>query len=261
MAAGCGYDVPSKSSTQCRHKIEKLRKRYRAERVKPYPNSWPYFELMDHMERGPLPIDARPMSMVKYQNSNSAGNNNDESDSDDGDANYGGLDVKRSKLKSINNIVRGDLGGNLGMSSNSNRNVNRVSMNRNCGGGGGSGSQRALRGTRNTLNEKRNSHFENDASYEEEGEDEEEEGAEEKGGEEVREGAVGKELAAEIRGFAERFMTMENTKIEMMREAEKYRMDMENKRMHMIAESQRKMVDTIGRAFGPHKKVKMTQEF
>lgn len=200
------------------------------------------------MERGPLPIAARTMSMVKYKNSNSVGNYDDESDTD-GDVSYGGLDVKRNKLKSINNIVRGD----LGMSCiNSSSNLNRVIMNRNCGGRG-SGSQRSLKGTRNI-------HFENDESGEEEGEDEEEE-AREGGKEEVREGgAVGKELAAEVRGFAERFMTMENTKIEMIREAEKFRMDMENKRMHMIVESQRKIVDTIGRAFSPHKKVKMTQE-
>lgn len=253
--------------------MEKLRKRYRAEKVKPYPNSWQYFELMDRMERGPLPIAARPVAVVKYpQNSNSAGNDDDDddSDSDDGDVSYGGLDAKKNKLKSINNIVRGD----LGMSSNSNRNLNRMTTNPNFGGGG---NDRGLRHMRNSMAEKRKNDF--DDSDEEEGEDEEEEeeeeeeaeeeeedeeeeeedGEEEKENEEGR-GVLRKELAAEIRGFAERFMRMENKKIEMMKETERYRMEMENKRMEMIIESQRKIMDTIGRAFGAHKKVKMTQE-
>lgn len=178
------------------------------------------------MERGPLPIAALPMSMFKYQNSNSVGNYDDESGSTDGDVSYGGLEVKRNKLKSINNIVRGDL-GMISNNSSSTRNLNRLSMHRYCG----SGSLISLNGVRNTLTEKRNIHFENDES----GEDEEEEARE--GGEEgVR------ELTAEVRGFSERFMRMENRKIE------------------MIVESQRKMVDTIGRAFRPHKKVKMTKE-
>lgn len=178
------------------------------------------------MERGPLPIAALPMSMFKYQNSNSVGNYDDESGSTDGDVSYGGLEVKRNKLKSINNIVRGDL-GMISNNSSSTRNMNRLSMHRYCG----SGSLISLNGVRNTLTEKRNIHFENDESRE----DEEEE-AREGGEERVR------ELTAEVRGFAERFMRMENRKIE------------------MIVESQRKMVDTIGRAFRPHKKVKMTKE-
>lgn len=106
------------------------------------------------MERGPLPIAALPMSMCKYQNSNSVGNYDDESGSTNGD-------------------VRGDL-GMISNNSSSTRNMNRLSMHRYCG----SGSLISLNGVRNTLTEKRNIHFENDES----GEDEEEE---------AREGAVG----------------------------------------------------------------------
>lgn len=90
--------------------------------------------------------------------------------------------MKRNKLKSINNIVRGDL-GMISNNSSSTRNMNRLSMHRYCG----SGSLISLNGVRNTLTEKRNIHFENDES----GEDEEEEARE--GGEEgVR------ELTAEV---------------------------------------------------------------
>ena len=52
--------VPLKSSLQCRHKIEKLRKRYRAEKQKclKYPgrffSSWDLFPLLDSMEIGSL---------------------------------------------------------------------------------------------------------------------------------------------------------------------------------------------------------------
>ncbi|KAL3531109.1 hypothetical protein ACH5RR_010431 [Cinchona calisaya] len=266
VAARCGFDVPSKSATQCRHKIEKLRKRYRAERLKPYPNVWQYFELMDRMERGPLPIAAHPpaaAAAVKYQkNANSVGAANfNDSDSDEGGIDYyggsgGGAEIKKNKLKSINNIVRG---GDIGVSSgNSNRNVSRmVGLNRNYGV---AESGRVLKGLRTPMNQKRKGYFQNHESDEEVEEEEEEDVEEELEEEEEKEMAVGRELAAEIRSFAERFMRMENKKIEMMRETERYRMEMEKKRMDMILEAQRKVVDTIGRAFGAHKKVKMAQE-
>ncbi|KAI5679970.1 hypothetical protein M9H77_01197 [Catharanthus roseus] len=191
VAARCGYDEPYKTATQCRHKMEKLRKRYRAEKVKPYPNSWQYFELMDRMERGGNDRGLRHMrnSMAEKRK-----NDFDDSDEEEGE------------------------------------------------------------------DEEEEEEEEEEAEEEEEDEEEEEEdGEEEKENEEGR-GVLRKELAAEIRGFAERFMRMENKKIEMMKETERYRMEMENKRMEMIIESQRKIMDTIGRAFGAHKKVKMTQE-
>ncbi|ERN01061.1 hypothetical protein AMTRI_Chr03g52210 [Amborella trichopoda] len=52
----CGYSSPSKTATQCRHKVEKLRKRYRTERQKnPDYSSWPYFRKMEFMESPGLP--------------------------------------------------------------------------------------------------------------------------------------------------------------------------------------------------------------
>lgn len=68
------------------------------------------------------------------------------------------------------------------------------------------------------------------------------------------------ELAGEMRAFAERFVTMENMKVEMMKETQRRRMEMENRRIEMIVESQRKIVDTIGRTLGFNKKLKMSQE-
>ncbi|KAI3498417.1 hypothetical protein L1887_34192 [Cichorium endivia] len=51
---------PQKTSIQCRHKMEKLRKRYRAEIQRAaatpkghrYPSSWVHFKRMDSMEKG-----------------------------------------------------------------------------------------------------------------------------------------------------------------------------------------------------------------
>ncbi|XP_020589338.1 uncharacterized protein LOC110030771 [Phalaenopsis equestris] len=60
VAHRCGLNRPSKSGTQCRHKIEKLRKRYRSERLRPVHSLWPFFDRIDRMERGPLLISARP---------------------------------------------------------------------------------------------------------------------------------------------------------------------------------------------------------
>ncbi|CAK9168479.1 unnamed protein product [Ilex paraguariensis] len=226
VAARCEYDEPSKSATQCRHKIEKLRKRYRSEKQKPYPNSWQYFEFMDRMERGPLPISARPMALIKYEKSDPSDDNEDSDDEDEVDVDYGN-DSKRNKARSINHIV------------------NKTGADKKLG----NGNPRVLRVLQNPLNWKRKEYLESEGSEEEEEEEEEEDN-----------GAGGRELAAEIRSFVERFVKMENNKIEMMREMERLRMEMENKRMEMILESQRKIVDSIGRAFGSHKKMKMAQE-
>uniref|UniRef100_A0A7N0T4T7 Myb-like domain-containing protein n=1 Tax=Kalanchoe fedtschenkoi TaxID=63787 RepID=A0A7N0T4T7_KALFE len=79
VAARCGYDEATKTSTQCRHKMEKLRKRFRAEKRKGGGRSsaWPFFGFMDRMERGPRPISARPVNMVRFQNPGESGEEED----------------------------------------------------------------------------------------------------------------------------------------------------------------------------------------
>ncbi|KAM0052353.1 putative transcription factor MYB family [Helianthus debilis subsp. tardiflorus] len=60
VAARCPMGSPPKTSIQCRHKMEKLRKRYRAEIQRignvpnghRYPSSWVHFKIMDSMELG-----------------------------------------------------------------------------------------------------------------------------------------------------------------------------------------------------------------
>ena len=45
-----------------------------------------------------------------------------------------------------------------------------------------------------------------------------------------------------------------------MKETERCRLEMEKKRIQMILESQRRIVDSIGRAFGSNKRIKITQQ-
>ncbi|KAA8543484.1 hypothetical protein F0562_021021 [Nyssa sinensis] len=222
VAARCDFDEPSKTATQCRHKIEKLRKRYRTEKQRPYPNAWQYFDLMDCLERGPIPISAQPMAMIQYQNSNS-------SDEEDEDVNYSN-EIKKNKSKSINHIVRGHLNANKSVMD------HKLIL-------------------PNPISRKRKEYFESDED--EDNDDDQEEEREDNDADQEEEGAGGREvvaeLAAEIRVFAERLVRMENKKMEMMRETERCRMEMENKRMEMILQSQRKIVDTIGTAFSSRK--------
>uniref|UniRef100_A0A5B6Z563 Myb-like domain-containing protein n=1 Tax=Davidia involucrata TaxID=16924 RepID=A0A5B6Z563_DAVIN len=59
VGSRCPNATPSKTSAQCRHKMEKLRQRYRTEKQRShsYPgrffSSWVFFENMDSMENGP----------------------------------------------------------------------------------------------------------------------------------------------------------------------------------------------------------------
>ncbi|KAI3743018.1 hypothetical protein L1987_60719 [Smallanthus sonchifolius] len=56
VAVRCPSGNPPKTSIQCRHKMEKIRKRYRAEIQRignnRCPSSWVFFKLMDSMELG-----------------------------------------------------------------------------------------------------------------------------------------------------------------------------------------------------------------
>ncbi|CAN6486748.1 unnamed protein product [Victoria cruziana] len=71
----CGLPSLSKTSTQCRHKMEKLRQRYKAERQKGFPegSSWVFFDKMDLMENGPPPA-SRTMNEGSDTTENGANN-------------------------------------------------------------------------------------------------------------------------------------------------------------------------------------------
>lgn len=82
----CPGAVPPKTSAQCRHKMEKLRQRYRAEKQRAFSfpggqflSTWFYFEAMDSMEK------------------NGNGSNPDEETQSGNDLNSSGLQIANSK--------------------------------------------------------------------------------------------------------------------------------------------------------------------
>uniref|UniRef100_A0ACD5Y7G6 Uncharacterized protein n=1 Tax=Avena sativa TaxID=4498 RepID=A0ACD5Y7G6_AVESA len=54
VTARCGGQ--RKTGAQCRHKLEKLRKRYRTEGARPVTSLWPFFRRMERLERGPVAV-------------------------------------------------------------------------------------------------------------------------------------------------------------------------------------------------------------
>ncbi|CAN6554228.1 hypothetical protein C1H46_031024 [Malus baccata] len=104
VAARCGYEYgePSKSSTQCRHKMEKLRQRHRGvkkrlgQRTK---SGWPFFELMEQMERGPMPISAMPMGEMPHQQEEEESDYHGGGDDEDDEENS-------NRVRSIEYILR-----------------------------------------------------------------------------------------------------------------------------------------------------------
>lgn len=63
----------------------------------------------------------------------------------------------------------------------------------------------------------------------------------------------GMALAVEIRRFGEKLMWVERKRMEMMRETERLRMEMENTRIEMILDANKKFVDVISASFGSNK--------
>ncbi|KAF6170349.1 hypothetical protein GIB67_043039 [Kingdonia uniflora] len=204
VAERCGYDDNhlSKTAVQCRHKMEKLRKRYRSERQL-LSSSWPYFHLMDLMERGPFPINARPINSFAPVRIVSHSTEEDEDE--------------MNKSRSINHILR--------------RPQNKAPSFDNF--------PPPSRGLRTSMVRKKME------SYEEE----------EGGG-----GEVFTQLASVVRAFGEGYVKVENMRMEMMKETERYRREMEKKRTEMILQSQKNIVEAIAKAFGSRKRYKKTEE-
>ncbi|XP_010466922.1 PREDICTED: trihelix transcription factor ASIL1-like [Camelina sativa] len=207
VSARSGVD---RSSTQCRHKIEKLRKRFRSERQSMGPISiWPFYNQMEEMDSNPAPISARPLTRLP-PNSNSHYQDDEEEDQEEEEDNYEKEeeDERQSKSRSINYILR-----------------RPGTVNRFAGVGGGllSWGQRER-----STKRKRN----NDGGD---------------GGERRRKGA--RAVAAEIRAFAERVMVMEKKKMEFAKETVRLRKEMEIKRINLIKTSQAQLLQFLNSSF------------
>uniref|UniRef100_A0A1D1Z1T2 Zinc finger protein with KRAB and SCAN domains 2 n=1 Tax=Anthurium amnicola TaxID=1678845 RepID=A0A1D1Z1T2_9ARAE len=203
VAARLGHARPSKSGTQCRHKIEKLRQRYRAERQRPAPSRWAFFDRMDRMERGPLPISVRPPPALPPPPQIDEGVKEDEGE-EKGDSDDGGGDDDESS----------DDGAPEDGANCNTRSINGILSEENL---------RYPKISRWGL-------------CEEEGKWEGEAGP-------------ASQLAAAVRRFREGFLRLEKRRLELMMEMERDWMEMETKRAEMVVESQRRLADTIAKAF------------
>ncbi|XP_015579264.1 trihelix transcription factor ASIL1 [Ricinus communis] len=267
VARRCPTASPPKTAVQCRHKMEKLRKRYRTEiqrarsmPVSRFSSSWVHFKRMDAMEKG-------PQAKTDY---NSESDNEDEKEDDDDDANQGFyMENQRNggsvlNTRSIHKLYRNGIGVNTGSNMNSGASasasaasgfririptgvsiaqpapkfydqkygVNPNSIPKPNFGGAGSGS---VSGSGLAS------------------------GRVLRGSDEIgkkRERDPMEEMVAAIKVLGDGFVRMEQMKMEMAREIETMRMDMEMKRTEMILHSQQRIVEAFAKAFSEKKKKK-----
>ncbi|XP_038982439.1 trihelix transcription factor ASIL2-like [Phoenix dactylifera] len=258
----------SKTSVQCRHKVEKLRKRYRAERQRslahdpstPPTSSWIYFRKMDAMEHGgassapyasasaasrPSPSPAPPRSRSDEDEDD---DEDEEDDEDDGGARAGG--VGSGNTRSLHRLMAngGGIGGGLRFTipkavrskiTTGSRIEERAPVPSSGGVMNPSPTNRFFRGyggARPAMEEMRRRLEKSRRRRKRDSPD-----------------AVG-EMVSALRTLGDGFLRMEQMKVEMAREMEKVRMEMELKRTEMILDSQRRIVDAFVKGFFRGKK-------
>ncbi|XWS35580.1 hypothetical protein CRYUN_Cryun20dG0009200 [Craigia yunnanensis] len=267
----CPTATPPKTAVQCRHKMEKLRKRYRTENqrarsmpISRFVSSWVHFKRMDAMEKG---------SNVKPDyNSDCPNEGNDEDDQDQdfyedrykngsvntrslqklypngignsaGSVSSGGGGVGSSggfririptgvSIAQPGSRFYGKIDQKYGANSNSNPHPN-ANPHPNKGNFGGSGSGSAY-GTRILRG------FE------------ETPGKTAASGKRERDAVT--EMVSAIKVLGDGFVRMEQMKMEMAREIETTRMEMEMKKTEMILESQQRIVEAFAKAVSERKK-------
>ncbi|XP_071689953.1 uncharacterized protein [Rutidosis leptorrhynchoides] len=263
VAARCPFSNPPKTSIQCRHKMEKLRKRYRAEIQRiggnganhkggiryntSYSSSWVHFKLMDSMELGLSP---------SYSDPTVDPNNDDHNEEEEDLMLYPKGIIKQSTAIPINGRYTGLIGNRNG-----NGNGVRVripntgvaqplngyngmtllddyppSMNPNYELGKGSRDGYMKEGIK----------IEKDGTF----------GGRSSGidnGNDVMD-----EMVGAIQKLADGFVKVERMKMDMAREFESMRMKMEMRRTEMILESQKKLWDSFSQTMleNNNKKIK-----
>ncbi|WJX90516.1 hypothetical protein P8452_72407 [Trifolium repens] len=225
----CPNASPSKTPVQCRHKMEKLRKRYRTEiqRARSLPvsrfnSAWVHFKLMDSMEKGPSP--------VKSENNDSDTDDDDEEEDRDQDL-Y--MDIKNghgSNTRSINKLYKNGFAGSGGVGV----------------GVGVSGGFRiryppAQPESKFFPDQKYNPNLNQNYGMPPTA-------STTKGMGNKRERDPLGEVVSAIKVLGDGFVRMEQMKMEMAREIEAMRMEMEMKRTEMILESQQRIVEAFAKA-------------
>ncbi|XP_057415355.1 trihelix transcription factor ENAP1-like [Lotus japonicus] len=229
----CPEKTPAKTPIQCRHKMEKLRKRYRTEiqRARSLPisrftSSWAHFSLMDSMEKGPSPVKPEIDSDHSPHHDD---NNNDDHDQDF----YGGNDGHGSSTRSLNKLYKN------GFSSGGFR--IRIPT-----GSGAAQPGPKLFGFGKVANQKFNANLNHNASNDHEARD---------SGKKRERDPVG-EVVSAIKVLGDGFVRMEQMKMEMAKEIEMMRIETEMKRTEMILESQQRIVESFARAISENNKKK-----
>ncbi|KAK7363670.1 hypothetical protein VNO77_05820 [Canavalia gladiata] len=235
VAQRCPNASPPKTPVQCRHKMEKLRKRYRTEiqRARSLPvsrfnSSWVHFKLMDSMEKGPSP--------VKPENdSDNSHDNGDPLDDDDDDEPDLYPDINNNNTRSLNKLYRNGFGGSAGAGGFRIRIPTGIAAPHH-----GSGSKLFAKVANQkfspNLNQNPSPNF-----------------AARILGKKRERDPVG-EVVSAIKVLGDGFVRMEQMKMEMAREIETMRMEMEMKRTEMILDSQQRIVEAFAKAISDKKK-------
>ncbi|XAR54210.1 hypothetical protein NMG60_11029241 [Bertholletia excelsa] len=232
---------PAKTSVQCRHKMEKLRKRYRTEiqRSASVPNghrfasSWVHFKRMDSMEKGPsanaVTVYTTPVAAATSSSSDEGEDNgNDEEDEDEElyqSVKNGFVSLKRKPYGSVSNGFRIKIPGRSGQVPAQSAKIYGKSY-QSVDGEPNFGVTKVVR-----------------------------DGYSERLAKSAGNGdGVGKkrpveEMVAAIKALGDGFVRMERMKMEMAKEVEAMRMEMEMKRTEMILESQQRIVEAFAKAF------------
>uniref|UniRef100_A0A0D6R4E0 Myb-like domain-containing protein n=1 Tax=Araucaria cunninghamii TaxID=56994 RepID=A0A0D6R4E0_ARACU len=243
----CGGIEPSKSSVQCRHKIEKLRKRYRTEKQQQQsspswsPSKWVFFERMDLLENGPAPPRAtesipngRQLTAAAAEQHDSDTTDNNNHHHHPGNPTGSGYPRGAFHHKTVyHSTLQSD------------DEAAAFLCLRNGGGDADSGG-RASPSPRFSVKRRKPPDDPESAQFQPQ----------------LQPQAVPQglsELASVVRSLGEGFMRIEQMKIEMQRDNERMRMEMEMKRTEMIVESQQHIADVIAKAFASKKKTKKLQ--
>ncbi|KAL5724115.1 hypothetical protein ACHQM5_007416 [Ranunculus cassubicifolius] len=270
VARRCRFAIPTKTSVQCRHKIEKLRKRYRTEKQRAandpnrFVTSWNFFKKMDDMEKGPL--------MAATTTTGDSDDNPDEDPDEDDDD----LEEESQPIGcNMNQTHQNQISSPVAAAVNYHRLISNGSGSGSPGGGGyrfriPSGGSRSVpsplgrfdgnpnfnpnpnhspNSTPNNTRFMNSSYSTPKPSYGRS----DESGSRSKSKRELD--PMG-EMVSSIRMLGEGFVKMEQKKIEMAKEMEQMRMEMEMKRTEMILESQQKIVEAFAKGISASKKMK-----
>ncbi|KAI3739031.1 hypothetical protein L2E82_29388 [Cichorium intybus] len=269
VTARCPLGNPPKTSIQCRHKMEKLRKRYRAEiqrngnnpRAHKFPSSWVHFRRMDAMELGSSPSDP----------SIDPSNQDDEEEDGGGDENEDDLllyprGIKQAIALPLNRRYQSSIGNGVAGIGTGTGNGVRIKIPNLAAVPPPPPSAINIYNSTRSIDDylpPTNSHYGSGKNsrdvYMKEAFGNHGEGMKRRKDFENNDGnlMVMDEMVAAIQKLGDGFVKVERMKMDMARELESMRMKMEMKRTEMILESQQRLVDSFSKTVMEKKNKRM----